>query len=61
MLIVRLQQLPLPNLDVHEAPVHNKKVTSFPFSERTNAWIFERRRRTDERHDLVISFIFYWI
>ncbi|KAJ6913145.1 hypothetical protein NC651_015597 [Populus alba x Populus x berolinensis] len=51
-LALDMDKLLLPNLDVHEAPVHNKKLTSFPFSERTNAWIFERRRRTDQRHDL---------
>ncbi|KAG6769475.1 hypothetical protein POTOM_025113 [Populus tomentosa] len=51
-LALDMDKLLLPNLDVHEAPVHNKKLTSFPFSERTNAWIFERRRRTDQRHDM---------
>ncbi|KAF9679921.1 hypothetical protein SADUNF_Sadunf06G0065900 [Salix dunnii] len=51
-LVLEMDKLLLPNLDGHEASGHNKKLTLFPFSERANAWIFERRRRADERHDM---------
>ncbi|KAJ6699590.1 hypothetical protein OIU79_012785 [Salix purpurea] len=51
-LMLEMDKLLLPDLDGHEAPDRNKKLTLFPFSERTNAWILERRRRADERHDL---------
>ncbi|KAJ6742159.1 hypothetical protein OIU85_016256 [Salix viminalis] len=51
-LVLEMDKLLLPHLDGHEAPDRNKKLTLFPFSERTNAWILERRRRADERHDL---------